>query len=139
GRHELQIARSPLLDTKLPETHVCPTVARLLGADAAIRAHDGDIDGALDSCRAQLGVARSIGDEPFLMSVAVRLEIGGWAMKSARRVLGQGEPSDAALARLQAVILDEVAEPILLRGIKGERAAMDELIRRLVDGEVPGL
>src|SRR4029079_9187968 len=50
---------------------------------------------------------------------------------------GQGEPSDAALARLQAVIFDELAQPILLCGLKGERATYTELIRRVGAGEVP--
>jgi hypothetical protein len=59
------------------------------------------------------------------------------AARSARRVLGQGEPSDAAMARLQALILDELRQPLLLWGIKGERATLTELIRRLATGEVP--
>ena len=45
-------------------------------------------------------------------------------MKSARRVLGQGEPSDAALARLQALVLDEWHQPLLLQGMKAERATL---------------
>src|SRR6185312_4479431 len=59
------------------------------------------------------------------------------AMNSARRVLGQGEPSDAALARLQSLILDELRQPLLLYGLKGERALMAELTRRIAAGEVP--
>ena len=58
-----------------------------------------------------LSIGRSIGDEPFLISQLVRIAIGTVAMKSTRRVLGQGEPSDAALARLQALVLDELAQP----------------------------
>jgi hypothetical protein len=58
-------------------------------------------------------------------------------MKSALRVLGQGEPSDAALARLQTLILDELASPLLLHGLRGERAVTAELIRRIRAGEVP--
>jgi hypothetical protein len=109
----------------------------VLAADAAIRVHDGDPDGALDSCRAILGVGRSIGDEPFLISQLVRLAIGSVAMKSVRRVLGQGEPSDTALARIQALVHNELAEPLLLHVLKGERAIMTELIRRVGAGEVP--
>jgi hypothetical protein len=58
-------------------------------------------------------------------------------MKSARRVVAQGEPSDGALARLQALILDETAQPILVYAIRGERAMFDEMIQRLRDGEIP--
>jgi hypothetical protein len=136
GRHELDFALVPF-ETLLTETQASRTAARLLMADAAIRAQDGDIDGALDSSRAILGVARSIGDEPTLISGLVRVAIGEVAMTSARRVLAQGEPSDATLARLQAVVLDEMAQPILLQGFRGERASLDELIRRIRDAEIP--
>jgi hypothetical protein len=136
GRHEL-ILGPTLLDTRLPETQASRTAARLLEVDAAIRAHASDLDGALDSCRAIIGVARSSGDEPFLISMLVRIAEGAVAMKSARRVLGQGEPSDAALARLQALVLEELAQPLLVPGAKGERATLDEIIRRIREGEMP--
>jgi hypothetical protein len=136
GRHELELGPT-LIDTRLPETQAARTPARLLAADAAIRVHDGDADGALDTCRAILGVGRSIGDEPFLVSQLVRIAIGSVAMNSTRRVLGQGEPSEPALARLQALIFDELDQPILLFGTKGERATFYELIRRVGSGELP--
>jgi hypothetical protein len=94
------------------------------------------MDGAIDSCRAILGVARSIGDEPFLISAIMRVAIGNNAMHSARRVLAQGEPSDVALSKLQSDILDELAQPILLQAMTGERAILDEIIRRVRDGEI---
>ncbi len=136
GRHELELGPT-LIDTLLPETQASRNVARLLIADAAIRIHDGDPDGALESCRANLCTARSIGDEPFAISQLVRVAIGLVTMQSTRRVLSQGEPSDAALAHLQALILDELGPPLLLYGIRGERATFTELIRRLGTGEVP--
>jgi hypothetical protein len=136
GRHELEIGRT-IIDTLLTETQAARPVARFLAADAAIRAHDGELDGALDSCRAILGTARSIGDEPFAISQFVRIAIGSVAMRSSVRVLGQGEPSDAALARLQSLILDELDQPLLVHGLRGERAGLVELIRRLGAGEVP--
>ena len=106
GRHELVVGPA-VIDTPLPETQAARSVARLLEADAAMCANDDDSDGALDSCRAIVATARSIGDEPTLISQLVRISIDRVAMKSARRVLGQGEPSDAALSRLQTLILDE--------------------------------
>jgi hypothetical protein len=136
GRHELELGPT-LIDTPLKEAQASRGVAQLLAADAVIRAQDGDLDGALDSCRAILGTARSIGDEPFAMAQLVRIAIGAMAMKSARLALAQGEPSDAALARLQSLILDELSQPLLLHALRGERAVLTELIRRLGAGEVP--
>ncbi len=136
GRHELVVA--PLvIDTPLPETQGTRSVARLLEADAALRADDGDLGGALDSCRGILATARSIGDEPMMISQLARIAADSVAMKAAQRVLGQGEPSDAALARLQAVIVDEQAQPSLLVAMKGERAMITELVRRIEAGKIP--
>ncbi len=136
GRHELELGPT-LLDASLTETQEARTVGRLLAADVAIRAHDGDLDGALDSCRAILGTTRSIGDEPFAISQLVRIAIGAMGMRSARLAMAQGEPSDAALARLQSLILDELAQPLLLHAMRGERAMLTELIRRVGAGEMP--
>ena len=51
-------------------------------------------------------------------------------------MLGQGEASDRALARLQDLILDEFEQPLLLIGMKGERAGLAEIIRRIREGEI---
>jgi hypothetical protein len=136
GRHELEIGPT-VIDTLLSETQAARGATRLLAADAAIRSEDGDADGALDSCRAILGVARSIGDEPTLISQLVHTAIGETAIRAMRRALAQGEPSEAALARLQDLVLDELGQPLLLHGIRGERAMLTELIRRVGTGEVP--
>ena len=45
GRHELELGPT-LIDTPLGERQASRTAARLLSADAAMRAHDGDPDGA---------------------------------------------------------------------------------------------
>ncbi len=135
GRNAMVLGPS-LIDTLLPQTQEARTVAQLLKTDAAMRANNGDFDGALDTCQAILGTARSIGDEPMLISQLVRNRIDGVAAKAIRRVLGQGEPSEAALLRMQEQILDELAQPLLLTAINGERAFMTELIRRVEGGEV---
>ena len=136
GRHELRLGPT-LIDTPLGETERARTVARLLTADVAIRAHDGDVDGALDSCRTIFGVGRSIGDEPFLISALVRIGISELALQSVRRALAQGEPSDQALSRLQKAVILELDQRLLLYGVKGERAVNAEIIRRIRDGEMP--
>jgi hypothetical protein len=134
GRHGLVFGPN-LIDTPLPHIEAVRSVTRLLEADAAVRANDGDLDGALDSSRAIFGSARSIGDEPMLISQLVRSAIDGAATKSVRRALGQGEASDAALGRLQTMMLDEQSQPHLLIAVKGERAFLTELIRRMETGE----
>lgn len=136
GRHELVIGPT-VLDTRLSETQFTRTIARLLFLDAVMRTHRGDLNAALDSCRAELVTGRSIGDEPFIISQLVRIAIGVQALQATRRVVGHGEPSDAALARLQDLLENEYYQPLADRGLRGERASMDELFRRLRHGEVP--
>ena len=84
GRHELVIGRV-VFDTLLPHVQGARTAARLLAADAAVRAQDGDIDGALDSCRSILAAGRSFGDEPFLISHLVHVAIGESALHATGR------------------------------------------------------
>jgi hypothetical protein len=57
-------------------------------------------------------------------------------MKATQRALAQGEPSEAELARLQALIQDEHAQPLLETGMNGERAFLVELLRRVEGGKV---
>jgi hypothetical protein len=103
------------------------SVARLLQADAAIRLHDGDADGAIASCRALLGLARSIGDEPLLTSQLDRLLIAREAAESVQRSLALGTPSsEPALAALQAELLAEAARPAGLLILRIERAGLDD-------------
>lgn len=136
GQHDLVLGPR-LIDTRLPQAQEARTPGHVLGADAAIRAEDGDLDGALDSCRAIFGAARSIGDNPFIIAHLVHISIGSQALKSTRRVMAQGEPSEAALARMQQLILEEAKRPLLLNAMRGERATSAELIRRVGSGEVP--
>jgi hypothetical protein len=136
GRRDVETARV-VLKTPLPETLEARAVARLLSIDAATRAHDGDPDGAFDSCRAIFGVGRSIGDEPSLFAQAVRYILGELGLRSAQRALGQGEPSEPVLARFQVCLLDELEQPLLVIGLRGERAAFAERIPRVASGEAP--
>ena len=136
GRHAVQVTANPI-EIPLKETQAAREVARLLAADSAVLAHEGKIDEALGSASAILGVGRSIGDEPFLISGLVRIAVGSSGLQAIRRVLGQGEPTDAALARLQAIVLDERTQPFMQQAIRGERAIMDETIRRISAGTIP--
>lgn len=136
GMHELVPTNNPL-QMLLPQSHHVRTAARLLHIDATIRSQDGDVDGALESCGAILGVCRSIGDEPTAISALVRVAMGHYALISARRALAMGEPSEEALARFEQAVLDEIEEPILLRACRGERSSLTALISRVGSGELP--
>lgn len=135
GRHEIEYAHN-FFETPLSETQNTRTVARLLRLDAARRTLDGDLDGSLESCRSLLATARSIGDEPALISQLMRTAIDHVAVNSVRRTLAWGEPSEPALARLQALIEEESRFPRLLAGLRGERAGMNDVFGKITSGEI---
>ncbi|MHC5542922.1 hypothetical protein ACYOEI_32260, partial [Singulisphaera rosea] len=111
-------------------------VARLLDFDVTARVQDGDADGALESCHALLNVGRSLGDEPFSISQLVRIAESFFATRAVMRTLARGEPSEEALAIMQGSLTDEFNEPILLHGLRGERAVFYELFSKLDRGEL---
>ncbi|HEV3167164.1 MAG TPA: hypothetical protein VGZ22_24360 [Isosphaeraceae bacterium] len=135
GSNDLHLDRL-FLNTRLDHAQNARQVARLLKLDVTLRAQEGDIDGALDSCRAILNVGRSLGDEPLSISQLVRMAITGVAADCVQYVLAQGEASDAALLKVQDLLGDESAQLLALWALRGERAALFDLFAKLESGEV---
>ena len=144
GRHVVALAIDPF-NTQLPHLSNARQVARLLNLDSILRVHDGDADGALGSCRGVMNAGRSLGDEPFSISLTVRVAIETLAIRSIEYVLGHSEPSEGALAALQILLEDEETQPLLRVALRGERAALNDFYARLAsreiknmgDGEIP--
>jgi hypothetical protein len=111
-----------------------PDVARLLQFDARLRAHDGDIDGALDSVVALLNVSRSLGDTPAYGVQVQRANILNLALRTLEAVLAQGEPSAEKLAEVEEELVYEIEYPWLLTALRGSRALLVESALRLADG-----
>ena len=137
GEGHYPLRYNPLIiSTTLNHLNEARGVARLLQKDAIARAEAGDVDGAVDSSRAILGVGRSIGDEPFLISQLVRFALESLAVQSFQREIAQGRPSASALARMQAALADEEAKPLLLIALRGERAGSFDMLDKLSSGSV---
>jgi hypothetical protein len=124
--------------TLLPHLDYIRRVTRLLALDAAARAEKQDVDGALASCRALLNTSRSIGDEPIVISQFIRIVTRSGLLGTLERVLAQGEPSEPALAALQRLIEDEERQPLLLIGLRGDRASADRFFEKVASGEFSG-
>ena len=52
------------------------------------------------------------------------------------RILAQGELSAASLDRIQALLQDEEKEPLLLNGLRGQRAMLDGFMNAVQVGDV---
>jgi hypothetical protein len=103
------------------------TITNLLGYDALLQAQRGRIDRALASCRAMVAVGRSFGPEPGMVYAMTRILVSSVSVFKIERVLAQGEPSEAALSQVQAVLEKEEAEPLSVYAIRGERAECDRV------------
>lgn len=112
------------------------TVGVLLEIDALLLANDGKADDAIDRCIAAVNAGRSIGDEPFLIAQLYRNGIVSRSLNTVARVLGSCSPSDRKLGQLQALLVDELAQPIFLYAMRGERAGMDDVMQKIESGEL---
>jgi hypothetical protein len=116
------------IGTFVPHVEDARDVARLLRLDAVQRSEDGDINGALASCRALLNTGRSFGDEPMFISQINHLFFQRMALRSLERALAHGEPSEAALQSIQSALEKEAEEPLLLIGARSMRAGVHQFL-----------
>lgn len=133
GGYHLDV-KPNVLGTLLEPTQNLREIAALLALDAVVSALSGDRDPAVTSTHALLNAARGLGDEPFLISVLVRIACATIAKQTAERVLALGEPRNG-LPELQETFAAESGEPLLTAGLKGERASFDKLFENLDTGQ----
>jgi hypothetical protein len=115
-------------------------VVNLLQWNAFIAVEKRDYTHVANDLLACLNASRSIGDEPFLISQLVRIATRSVMLQALERVLAQTtNPEDLAalkLATLQDALTQDAEEPILLHGVRGDRAVFDTLLQRLGDGTI---
>jgi hypothetical protein len=134
GRHPITYAPDGY-STVFPFTQDVRGVANLLSEDASLRAHDGDAHGALEDCRAIINGLRCVGDEPFLISMLVRIAIHHLACEKVERIIGLTEPDEKDLQQIQAMLEEEIETPLFLIGTRGERAMHHRFLEALAKGE----
>jgi hypothetical protein len=135
GRHRLTYARN-VMNTVLDDQQKTRSAAALLRYEALRCAQAGDMKGAMRACHAALNAARSLGDEPLMISQLIRLACVAVACQAAERTLAQGEPGAEDLADLQRRLEEEDAHPTLLIAVRGERALLHETFTGLEKGDV---
>jgi len=125
------------VSTLLPHLSKVRAATRLLCLEAEYRANRGDADGAADSCLAALRVAASVGDEPLIISMLVRIACEATAIDALQRTLALGTPGEAGLDRFRAELLPlaDDKQP-LVRAFDGERVLMLACLSALKQGKV---
>jgi hypothetical protein len=135
GRHRLDYA-ADFLSTLMADQQNVRQIAALLHADIAEAVHRRDMVQAWHSHRALLNSGRSLGDEPLLISMLVRMAIDAIAIGSLEHALAQGEMTPAHLEERQQALAEESAVPMFSIGIRGERAGMDHLLTNIETGKI---
>jgi hypothetical protein len=102
---------------------------------ALLQAQDGHADDTLATARRVVVAGRSIGDEPTILAQLVRVALHARAVGVIERALVQGEPSAEALARMQRLLEEDAAEPLLVYAYRGERDLQYRMIEFLKSSE----
>src|SRR5262249_33252540 len=123
--------------TLIPHVSQVRTVVDMLRLQGALQAHDRDIVGATRTCRTMLNAARSLGDEPFLVSMLVRDACSLESAVAAERLLAQGQCNEKLLAEIQEKFAAEIkqAQQRFLAGMRSERAAWHQVGNVIQSGD----
>jgi hypothetical protein len=125
---------NPLM-TLLPHLQRARSVLDLVDYDARLSVMEGKANRGIGSARVGLVVARSIGDEPSLISQLVRIASARVAVHTALQVLAWSEPKEG-LVELQKELRAEADVPWLQYGLRGERGMIDKLFEGLKTGKI---
>ncbi len=137
GRFSFTLAKNPF-NTLLPHLSQAKDVTLLLYLESVQCAEVGDSDVALASVRGMLNAARSIGEEPFLISQLMRLACVGATLTALERVIAQGQPSSEALRKLSQLLeLEEASlQSALISAVRSERATLANVYEKIYSGEL---
>lgn len=110
--------------SSFPQHDFARRVYNLLQVESLHAAQGGDPKRALRAARAALNAGRSLGEMPLLITAVIRYAGAHIAAESAIRSLAlcDATGSESELAALQIALAREIEEPILLDGLRGERA-----------------
>ena len=124
------------ISTRLPWIQDARSIPYPLQYDLFLRCQDGDLAGALVSCHAMHNASKSLGDDPCLTSQMIRMVCRTMMLRSLERILAQGEPPEELLGRMQRLLEEDEQEPLVLFGIRGERAGCDGYLEAVQQGRI---
>lgn len=107
----------------LPHTEQLSAGARLLELQTVVYAHRGRPDAAFESVQAMFAVARSLKEEPIVVSQLVRMGVDARARGQIAWLLSSDALDDDQLARLDADLGTIDYQPSFRRALIGERVA----------------
>ena len=111
------------------------TVSDMLNYDILLRVHQGNSDGAVESCQALVNTARSLTHPPALCPQLARIRDP--IARKIERALAQGTASAGRLSDLQRTLEDDLAEPVKLLQARAGRAQRDDYWESFRDSRRP--
>jgi hypothetical protein len=122
----------------LPDHQEVRYIVDLLHHDAMLKAHFGDPDDALESCQALLNAARSLENDPFVISMYIHIACDAILVYALERILAQGYPKDEPLKQMQERLRTERDElpSDWIASVRGERAESYRFFEPLLSGRL---
>lgn len=120
-------------NAELPHLAGLKQLAKLLEYEAVLKADAGDANGAVESVNTSIRAARSLDNEPLLISQLVAAAMLTMSCQSLERVLCRTSTTDEGLRGLMAQLHAAEATNRFQVALVGERAQTMELIRLLQD------
>ena len=130
-RERVRPLLNDLFPTRVQDERI---VGIMLGLHSALLAQERQPDAALADCRKILAIERAANAEPMLMNALVAMAFRAIATAQVQHVLAQGEPSSEALAATRRAFEASLLEPVILEGLRGERAFFEDLVSSVDDG-----
>jgi hypothetical protein len=136
GRYPIAYPSDPADEPAHDHEQNTRPVFSLLKLDVLQQAQDGDVNGALRSCRAVLNTGRALGDEPHTVAQLLRITAVAINFRLVERVLAQGEPDAADLVELEKLLEQENNFPRLVVMMRSHRAHFQEIQDALRRGDM---
>lgn len=105
----------------LPHLQQLRAAARLLSLECVVAAHRGETEAAVDSAVTMFAAARTIEQEPILVTQLVRMAISSMARLRLQWLLSAGALNDAQLRRLDAELARSDFQQSVQRALIAER------------------
>jgi len=123
-------------DMRLPHLSLVREAARMLYLEAIQNTEEQKPQQALESVIASLGVARSLNQEPILISYLVHVACQGITLESLERILNRMPLTDTQLSELAAAIEESENQQGLTRAFVGERYIGIDIFQGIGTGRI---
>jgi hypothetical protein len=120
----------------LPHLRLVRQAARLLYLEAIQNTEEQKPQQAVESVIAALGVARSLNQEPILISYLVHVACQGITLESLERILNRMPLTDVQLAKLAVAIEESENQQALTRAFVGERCMGVDIFQGIGTGRI---